>query len=590
MTMTIPEIKAQTMCHDPTSRHSNEADSHAVRDVSDPAPNHSDPLPAGPSQDPTFGPEAQAVLYERYCERLLNVARQNVPANLRGRIAASDIVMSAFRRVFKGPAKGRFHFDHDEDFWKLLVTVALNKIRDELRRPHNSTRSSEALAEVAQRVDAEPTPDEHAAFLDSLNRVKSVLNPAEVTFLDLRLQGLKQIEIAAQMGISDRQARRHQRHIEIKAHGLLHARRQRGCARLKRRPRLSRASQLRRLRPNFQPPINIASKRKLLMSANSTRWFAIVLLLMATPPLVSAQQPPSKAIDGLRNIETDWHADRDRMHIDAEHLEADGKLAKAAETVTNILELERTWLTAESPEIVATIEWLAGLNERLELDSAESQRKEALQWRTTHQGKEHWETQDAQRALLNLSMLKSLTAAQRRLLSEANDLADNVQKLSQNGHFASAITTAVSVLEIRKNVLGDKHPDYATSLEDLGWLYENTGNYSRAESLYKQSSDIRRQVLGKQHPDYSVALNNLGMLYDNMGQHADAEKLYKQALIVAKRVHGKRYSEYATILNNLGMLYKEKGDYLHRAFVQKGIGNLAAECGGSGSPIRLKSQ
>ena len=64
-------------------------------------------------------------------------------------------------------------------------------------------------------------------------------------------------------------------------------------------------------------------------------------------------------------------------------------------------------------------------------------------------------------------------------------------------------------LEIRKKVLGENHPDYASSLNNLADLYHDQGDYPRAEPLFRQASEIAKKVLGENHPHYAHSLNNL---------------------------------------------------------------------------------
>ena len=52
------------------------------------------------------------------------------------------------------------------------------------------------------------------------------------------------------------------------------------------------------------------------------------------------------------------------------------------------------------------------------------------------------------------------------------------------------------------------------------------GRHAEAEPLYLQAMEIRRTALGEQHPDYATSLNNLAALYVAMGRHAEAEPLY----------------------------------------------------------------
>jgi len=52
-------------------------------------------------------------------------------------------------------------------------------------------------------------------------------------------------------------------------------------------------------------------------------------------------------------------------------------------------------------------------------------------------------------------------------------------------------------LEIRKQALGEKHADYASSLVALALLYDDMGNYAKAEPLLLQAIEIYKQTLGE---------------------------------------------------------------------------------------------
>ena len=111
-------------------------------------------------------------------------------------------------------------------------------------------------------------------------------------------------------------------------------------------------------------------------------------------------------------------------------------------------------------------------------------------------------------------------------------------------------------LEIRKKALGEEHPDYATSLNNLAALYHAMGAYDRAEPLCRQALEIRKKALGEGHPDYATSLNNLAALYRAMGAYDRAEPLYRQALEITKKALGEEHPDYATSLNNLAALYQ----------------------------------
>ena len=114
---------------------------------------------------------------------------------------------------------------------------------------------------------------------------------------------------------------------------------------------------------------------------------------------------------------------------------------------------------------------------------------------------------------------------------------------------------------IRERVLGNDHPDYASSLNNLGILYSDLGNYAEAKEYYMEAKTIRERVLGNDHPDYASSLNNLGILYSNMGNYAEAEENFMEAKTIRERVLGNYHLDYASSLNNLGVLYRLMGNY-----------------------------
>ena len=129
------------------------------------------------------------------------------------------------------------------------------------------------------------------------------------------------------------------------------------------------------------------------------------------------------------------------------------------------------------------------------------------------------------------------------------------------GDYAAAEPLYRQARDIVRQVLGEQHPNYAASLNNLAVLYQDMGNYAAAEPLLRQALDIRRQALGEQHPDYATSLNNLAVLYDAMGNYAGSEPLYRQASDTWRQALGEQHPDYATSLDNLANLYREMGDY-----------------------------
>ena len=48
------------------------------------------------------------------------------------------------------------------------------------------------------------------------------------------------------------------------------------------------------------------------------------------------------------------------------------------------------------------------------------------------------------------------------------------------------------------------------------------GDHAAAVPLFRQALEVRRKALGEAHPDYADSLNNLAGLYREMGDYAAA--------------------------------------------------------------------
>src|SRR3954470_24029280 len=73
--------------------------------------------------------DAATALYLRYASRLRHLTAANTSPQLARRVDADDIVQSVFRAFFDGAGQGLYDVPAGEDLWKLLVVIALNKIR-----------------------------------------------------------------------------------------------------------------------------------------------------------------------------------------------------------------------------------------------------------------------------------------------------------------------------------------------------------------------------------------------------------------------------------------------------------------------------
>jgi RNA polymerase sigma-70 factor (ECF subfamily) len=161
---------------------------------------------------------AATALYERYIDRLITLIGRHIARRFQGRFDADDVAQSVFGSFFRRTREGHFEFGDDEAFWKLLLTIGLNKVRKKVcfneadkRDPAREQRpadSDEVQSFVAECLCREPSAVELVTLADLLEAVVQGLDPLERSVLALRIEGLSQSEIAAQLGLGERTVRR----------------------------------------------------------------------------------------------------------------------------------------------------------------------------------------------------------------------------------------------------------------------------------------------------------------------------------------------------------------------------------------------
>jgi tetratricopeptide (TPR) repeat protein len=95
----------------------------------------------------------------------------------------------------------------------------------------------------------------------------------------------------------------------------------------------------------------------------------------------------------------------------------------------------------------------------------------------------------------------------------------------------------------------------------LGHLLHTKKDYKGAERYYQESLAMGRKLLGEIHPDVATTLNNLAVLYEDEGDLARAEQAYRQVLETRRKLYGERHPKVARILSNLAALLQARGDF-----------------------------
>jgi RNA polymerase sigma-70 factor (ECF subfamily) len=170
---------------------------------------------------------AAGELFDRYCEKLMRLAQRRIGQRMASRVDPEDVIQSAFRTFFVRVRNDEFTFDGENDLFKLLVRLTVNKAlrqiahhraakRDPHREAGQGTDDSDILAGVMAH---EPSPDVEVAVLDEFERFLSQLPDFERKVLELKLHGNSTTEIAEALGSYDRKIRRVLERIEAVAQG-----------------------------------------------------------------------------------------------------------------------------------------------------------------------------------------------------------------------------------------------------------------------------------------------------------------------------------------------------------------------------------
>ncbi len=141
------------------------------------------------------------------------------------------------------------------------------------------------------------------------------------------------------------------------------------------------------------------------------------------------------------------------------------------------------------------------------------------------------------------------------------ELNIQIAEYNKSGNKIKAIEFAEKAKKQAEKEFGTSHKNYATSCNNLAFLYEATGNHIKAEPLYIEAKKITEKITGKDNSQFATICNNLANLYKASGNYSKAEPLYIEARKIIKKIHGKEHSKYTTITNNLINLYKITKNY-----------------------------
>jgi RNA polymerase sigma-70 factor (ECF subfamily) len=156
--------------------------------------------------------DAATQLYLRYAQRLRAWAEARCSPELAQQVGVEDIVQSVFGSFFREARQGYYNVPAGEELWRLLLVLALNKIRAKGRYHHAAKRDLRLTAgggSLDQVPSTKTQDDAEYAFLQlAVAEALERLPPRHKRVVELRLEGYEVAEIATLSGRSKRTVER----------------------------------------------------------------------------------------------------------------------------------------------------------------------------------------------------------------------------------------------------------------------------------------------------------------------------------------------------------------------------------------------
>ena len=111
--------------------------------------------------------------------------------------------------------------------------------------------------------------------------------------------------------------------------------------------------------------------------------------------------------------------------------------------------------------------------------------------------------------------------------------SDNLALLYEAQNNPEAFTVSSYAYHIRKNALGKKLPETASSATILASCYFKSGNYFDAEKYFNIALNAQRALPSS--PGLARTVYGLAQLYAGQGKYAEAEPLFKKALAIQEK-------------------------------------------------------
>ncbi len=187
--------------------------------------------------------------------------------------------------------------------------------------------------------------------------------------------------------------------------------------------------------------------------------------------------------------------------------------------------------------------------------------KELLAWWRSQRGDKHGQTAAARRQVQTLELLVAKGEKGIAAYQEAEDAENTASALHEQGKFAEELRHLKKVLDLERELYGEKHANTARNHNNLAGCHAILGEYSAAKSHYQQALVICLEIFGEKNRRTALCYENVAHSLEALGNPSAAQPFFQQALDIRLELFGEKHPETSSSYSSLGSNLRNQGRY-----------------------------
>ena len=238
---------------------------------------------------------------------------------------------------------------------------------------------------------------------------------------------------------------------------------------------------------------------------------------LAAMPQVGADDVPGTIAanyPGLTPARLERLKERDPHQTLALQFSRTGKLDEAAAEAEEMMAIEREVLGDRHPDVAGSLDLLAQIHlRRRDFVKARAAARQGLEVAPEAWGSAGWRIVDARLLLERIERISTLNDGQIRELQETDRLQAKADQLRRQRRLDVTVGLIRRYSVAYRKLLGDRDAHYVTSLATLAVVLEEQGNVVAARPIHDEALAAAERTWGNRHPSYATCLDNLGSVH-----------------------------------------------------------------------------